>query len=97
MTPGILILLLLAMAAANLPFLAGRLLFVIPLRHGKHLGWHLLELTILYFAIGGASILLEQQMGPRQTQNWEFYAVTACMFLVFAFPGFTYRYLWRKR
>jgi hypothetical protein len=42
-------------------------------------------------------MLLEQQIAPRHSQNWEFYAVTACLFLVFAFPGFTYRYLWRRR
>lgn len=97
MTSGVTILLILALAAANLPFFAGRLLFVIPLRRAKHLGWHLLELTVLYFAVGGASVLLEQQLAPRHAQNWEFYAVTACLFLVFAFPGFTYRYLWRQR
>jgi hypothetical protein len=97
MTPGVAILLVLALTAANLPFFGHRLLFVIPLRREKHLGWHLLELTVLYFAVGGASVLLEQQLAPRHAQNWEFYAVTACLFLVFAFPGFTYRYLWRQR
>lgn len=91
------ILLLLALAAANLPFIVDRLLFVIPLKSEKHLGWHLLELLVLYFVVGGVSMLLEQQLAPRHPQNWEFYAVTVCLFLVFAFPGFTYRYLWRKR
>lgn len=97
MTSGIVILLLLALAAANLPFFADRLLFFIPLQRGKHLAWHLLELAVLYFVVGGASVLLEQQLAPRHEQNWEFYAVTICLFLVFAFPGFTYRYLWRLR
>lgn len=97
MTAATAILLFLALMAANLPFLADRLLFVIPLRGGKHVGWQLLELVMLYFVVGGASMLLETQMGPRHAQNWEFYAVTACLFLVFAFPGFSYRYLWRKR
>lgn len=90
-------LLAIALLAANLPFLAERLLFVIPLGRGKHFGWRLLELVILYFVVGGVSMLLEAQMGMRHVQNWEFYAVTACLFLVFAFPGFTYRYLWRQR
>lgn len=97
MSSGIVILLLLALAAANLPFFADRLLFVIHLSRGKHLAWHLLELAVLYFAVGGVSILLEQQLAPRHAQNWEFYAVTVCLFLVFAFPGFSYRYLWRQR
>ena len=52
---------------------------------------------MLYFIVGGVSMLLEVQVAPLHSQNWEFYAVTACLFLVFAFPGFTYRYLWRKR
>jgi hypothetical protein len=93
---GMTILLLLGLAAANLPFIADRLLFV-PLKNKKTLAWHLLELLVLYFVVGGVSMLLEQQIAPRHSQNWEFYAVTACLFLVFAFPGFTYRYLWRRR
>lgn len=97
MTPAIAVLLILAVVAANLPFFAHRLLFVIPLSGGKHLGWHALELVVFYFFVGGVSLLLERQMGQPHPQNWEFYAVTACLFLVFAFPGFTYRYLWRKR
>lgn len=97
MTPGIAILLLLALLAANLPFFGERLLFLIPMKKGKHMGWRLLELLVLYFAVGGASILLEQQVASRHPQHWEFYAITASMFLVLAFPGFTYRYLWRRR
>ena len=52
---------------------------------------------MLYFAVGGLAWLVERfSMGQVAAQNWEFYAVTACLFLVFAFPGFVYRYLWRK-
>ena len=91
------LLLLLALAAANLPFILERLLGMIPLRDGKHVAWHLLELVMLYFLVGGAGLLLEQQTAPRHSQTWEFYAITGCLFLVFAFPGFTYRYLWRER
>lgn len=90
-------LLLLASVAANLPFVAERLLFVIPLKRQKNIAWHLFELVMLYFTVGGASMLLELKVAPLHSQNWEFYVVTGCLFLVFAFPGFTYRYLWRKR
>ncbi len=90
-------LLLLASVAANLPFVAERLLFVIPLKYQKNIAWHLLELVMLYFMVGGAGMLLELKVAPLHSQNWEFYVVTGCLFLVFAFPGFTYRYLWRKR
>lgn len=97
MTAGVSVLLLLALLAANLPFLFARLLFVFQLKNQKNIAFHLLELIVLYFVVGGVAMLLEQQMAPRHAQNWEFYAVTVCLFLVFAFPGFTYRYLWRKR
>lgn len=91
------VLLLLALASANLPFIADRLLFVFALKSKKNFALHLLELLVLYFIVGGVSMLLEQKVAPPHFQNWEFYAVTVCLFLVFAFPGFTYRYLWRKR
>lgn len=97
MNASVILLLTLAFALANLPFFADKLLFVIKLKNQKHMGWHLLELTVLYFATGGLSILFEQQIGMRHSQHWEFYATTACMFLVLAFPGVTYRYLWRHR
>ena len=29
--------------------------------------------------------------------KWEFYAITFCLFRVFAYPGLIYRYFWRKR
>ncbi|MDD5404443.1 MAG: DUF2818 family protein [Sulfuricella sp.] len=97
MTAAATILLLIALVAANLPFMSDRLMLVIPPGRGKHFAWHLLELVILYFVVGGASVLLETRLGPRHIQGWEFYAVTGCLFLVFAFPGFAYRYLWRRR
>ncbi|SDK16890.1 Protein of unknown function [Methylophilus rhizosphaerae] len=34
-------------------------------------------------------------MGQVWPQGWEFYSVTACLFLVFSFPGFVYRVLWK--
>lgn len=92
-----LVILLLAFAAANLPFLLERRLFVLPLREGgKNIAWRLLEMVLLYLAVGGVAYLVEKNLGPVQPQNWEFYATTACLFLVFAFPGFAYRYLWRR-
>lgn len=91
------LLLAISLIAANLPFMFERLFFIKPLANGKHLGWHLLELVVLYFVVGGIAWLLERETGDVHSQNWEFYAVTASLFLVFAFPGFVYRYLWRKK
>ncbi len=91
------LLLAIGLIAANLPFMFERLFFIKSLANGKHLGWHLLELVVLYFVVGGIAWLLERETGHVHSQNWEFYAVTASLFLVFAFPGFVYRYLWRKK
>ncbi len=90
------VLLLLALLAANLPWFSGRLFYLIPLRD-KHAGWCLLELVVLYFLIGALARLSERMtLGQVAPQHWEFYATTACLFLVFAFPGFVWRYLWRR-
>jgi hypothetical protein len=91
------VLLAIAIVAANLPFLTERILFVVsPKDSVKHGFWRVLEILLLYFAVGGAAYLLESKLGPVQHQGWEFYAVTVCLFMVFGFPGFVYRYLWRK-
>ena len=90
------ILVLLALLAANLPWFSERLFFMMPVKK-KHAGWQLLELVVLYFVMGGIAFLSERlTMGQIAPQNWEFYATTACLFLVFAFPGFVWRYLWRR-
>lgn len=91
-------LLLLAVVLANLPFLSERLFLVWPLRSPeKHVAWRLVELAGYYFITGGVASVMESRVGPVQTQRWEFYAITVCLFLVFAYPGFLYRYLWPRR
>lgn len=94
----------LSVAAANLPFLTERVFGLIPLRsapgsgaHTKRLPLRLLELIVLYFLVGAAARLLESRIGGVFAQNWEFYAVTGCLFLVLAFPGFVWRYLRKQR
>ncbi len=96
-TASVYLLLAIVFTMANLPFVFDRILFVLRPGQaaGKRLGWRLLELLLLYFAAGGLSIVLEAHShGSVYRQNWEFYATTFCLFLVFAFPGFVYRYLW---
>lgn len=92
------LLLILAFVAANLPFLVERIFFVFkPKTDSKNFGWRLLELVVLFFVVGGIALLLEGKLGDVHKQNWEFYAVNASLFVVFAYPGFVYRNLWRKR
>ena len=37
-----------------------------------------------------------ERAGQIAAQGWEFYAITAALFLTFAFPGFVWRYLLRR-
>ena len=91
------LLIVLAAVAANLPFANQRLMTVVPLR-GTHksLAWRLAELVVWYFVVGGIGLALEKAAGQIHGQGWEFYAITAALFLTLAFPGFVYRYLVRR-
>jgi uncharacterized membrane protein len=92
------ILLLVALIAANLPFLLERIFFIVKPKNGsKKVAWRQLELVVLFFIVGGIGLLLENKLGDIHKQKWEFYAITTALFIVFAYPGFVYRYLWRRR
>ena len=92
------IILLLAFVAANLPWFSNKLLYAIPVKNSnKNLAWCLLELFILYLLVGAISFYAEHAtLGQVSAQGWEFYSVTFSLFLVFAFPGFIYKVLWKK-
>ena len=53
----------------------------------------LLEMTVLFFVVGAVGFSLETHIGARFPQTWEFYAISACLFIVLGFPGFIVRYL----
>ena len=96
-----------SVAAANLPFLTERLFGLVPLKtravpgnppdggsaRTKSLLLRLSELIVLYFVVGFLARMLESRIGGVFAQGWEFYAITGCLFLVLAFPGFVFRYL----
>jgi surface polysaccharide O-acyltransferase-like enzyme len=96
-TFSIWLVLLAALAAANLPFLNDRWLAVIARSAPKTLGIRLVELLLLYLLVGALGLALEQSAGQIAPQGWEFYATTGAMFLTLAFPGFVYRYLFKRR
>ncbi|QNP48071.1 DUF2818 family protein [Diaphorobacter aerolatus] len=97
-TAAIWLVILAAFAAANWPFLSQRLMLVGPLPKGaKPFAVRLLELVVLYLVVGLIAMLLERRAGQNAPQGWEFYAVTATLFITLAFPGFVYRYLVRRR
>ena len=86
-----------ALLAANLPFLSQRLFAVLHMPGGKNLAVRLAELVVLYFAVGGISLLLEKRLGQIAPQGWEFYAITGTFFITLAFPGFVWRYLLKHK
>jgi Na+(H+)/acetate symporter ActP len=82
---------------ANLPFLSERLYLVWSFREGrKSVVWRLVELASYYALAAAVAFWMESRLGPVYRQRWEFYAITVCLFLVFAYPGFVYRYLRRR-
>jgi Protein of unknown function (DUF2818) len=86
-------LVIVALCAANLPFVSQRFMAVIVLIKPKTPWLRLLELVIFYTIAGGIGLALEQRTGQIVPQRWEFYAITGTLFVTFAFPGFIYRYL----
>ncbi|KAF1022074.1 MAG: hypothetical protein GAK30_01416 [Paracidovorax wautersii] len=80
-------LLALGLLLANLPFLAWR---------GRGLRWQLLGLVMGYALFLLAGGWAEGRLGPRWPQGWAFYVITAKGFVVGAFPGFVYAWLWRR-
>jgi len=97
LTASVWFVIVLALAAANLPFLSERLFALVALRGHKSFGLRLLELLALYAAVGGVGLLLEKRAGQIAPQGWEFYAITLALFVTLAFPGFVWRYLRKRR
>lgn len=100
MTAAHTLIIVLALAAANLPFATRRIFFVGPLPEtgrDKSILWRLVELMALYFVVGGIAAWFESRSyGGVYAQDWQFYAITACLFIVFAYPGYAIRYLWHR-
>jgi len=87
------LLLITAMVLANLPFImANRLFLLIPVE-SKSFIVNMIE-WFTYFALTGlfAYLLEKKVMGHVAPQDWEFYTIVFFMFMIFAFPGFIYRY-----
>ena len=98
MTQGLM--LILALLILNGLWFSPRFLFVIPLTRfngqTKTVAWGALELLCWYFILGALMRFAEyQSLGQLSHQSWEFYAITVCLTLVLAAPGFIIRYLWR--
>lgn len=86
----------LALLAANLPFVSQRLLGVLTLKQPKILAVRLAELVVLYLLVGSVGLVLENKAGQIAPQGWEFYAITATLFVTLSFPGFVFCYLFKR-
>ena len=99
MTQGVAVWLvvIVAFVLANLPFANNRLFAVYRLSNGKNLAVRIGELVVWYLGAGSLGLYFEHSLGQISPQGWEFYAITAALFITFSFPGFVYRYLFKKR
>lgn len=91
--PAVWLVLLVALVAANIPYLSNRLLLVGPRLQPKPFAWRALELALMAALTLAVGMLLEARLGQRHPQGWEFYATLLCLFITFGFPGFVWRYL----
>ena len=91
---SIVIFVIIAFIAANLPWISDRLFGVIAMKSGNKSVWlAFAEWFVLYLLIGLIALGLEKKFtSDIYSQSWEFYASTLCLFLVFALPGFIYRF-----
>lgn len=88
-------LLIVAIVVANAPFFSERFLLVKKPKEGttKGIGFRFFELALGYVFVLGIAILIEGRLGKVHPQAWQFYAITICLFMVLAYPGFVVRYL----
>ncbi len=89
----------LAVVAVNLPWLSERWLLVIARRNGlpKPFWLRLVEWALLCGSALGLGWGFEYKAtGTVHAQDWEFYIVILCLFLVATLPGFIYCYQLRR-
>lgn len=96
MTASMYILLLLALIFANAPFITTKFFGIIALKR-KHIGHHLIELLAGFLLTAILAYILESRAGAVHAQDWEFYVTVVCLYLIFAFPCFVWRYFWNER
>lgn len=90
----VVMILVIAAVAANLPWISERfLVFWTPVA-GKKEWMRLLEWLILYGLVALIAVGVERKaFGSVHSQSWEFFVVTICLFIIFAVPGFVYRHV----
>ncbi len=92
------LLFVLTFIAANLPWLTERrFIFFSAPKEGKKHSIRFFEWLCFYFLMLLLVTMYEKKrFGVIHSQDWEFYAITVCLFMVFSFPGFVYHNDLRK-
>jgi hypothetical protein len=103
---AVLILFIVTIIAANIPFLTDKVFLVLKADSNKSFRMRFAEWFLLYIIVMAIAIGLEIKLHGAAyakvwevwnfSQNWEFYAITLCLFTVFALPGFIYHYDLKK-
>jgi hypothetical protein len=88
---------LVGFAAASLPFFVPRWGFVFVRPGAKPFLMYAFESLVLFALVVIAFLVWEARSGTRAPQDWEFYTVIVCLWLVAAFPGFVWRFLLRGK
>lgn len=57
----------------------------------------LFELLGFFFFTGAVGFAIEDFYSNAHTQDWQFYAIALCIYIVLAYPGFVFRHLFRNR
>ena len=103
---AVLILFIVALIAANIPFFSDRVLLVLKEDSDKSFWLRFTEWFLMYVVVMAIAIGLETKLHGAAyakvwefwnfSQHWEFYFITLCLFVVFALPGFIYHYDLKK-
>ena len=87
------VLLVTAIVLANIPWILSNRLFIWINVANKPIWLGLAEWFTYFIVMGGLALALEYgAMGNIAPQEWEFYVINLFLFMIFAFPGFIYRY-----
>jgi hypothetical protein len=87
---------LIGFAAASLPFFVTRSALLFKRATAKPFLMYAAESLLLFSVVVAGFVLWETRLGQRAAQDWEYYAVMICLWLVAAFPGFVWRFLLQR-
>lgn len=68
-----------------------------PIEVDKPTVMRVLELLLFYLMVGAIGFAFESSLMNPFPKNWEFFVITGSLYLVLGYPGFVYRYLYRRR